>query len=112
MYGQPNAKGEFSGDEIAFIYPDLYTCYVGSFQNGVMLNAVEATIRNAEVNDLNIMKLEFKLNDENNAKNYEKPPESILEEMDAKISIRDKRKKYKEMNRVGRKRKKRNEGTR
>ena len=96
LYGQPNAKGEFSGDEIAFIYPDLYTCYVGSFQNGVMLNAVEATIKNAEINDLNIMKLEFKLNDENNAKNYEKPPESILEEMDAKISIRDKRKKYRQ----------------
>ena len=96
LYGHPNAKGEFSGDEIAYIYPDLYTCYVGSFQNGVMLNAVEGTIQDAEKTDINIMKLKFKLSHENNAKNYEKTIESISEEIDARMAIRNSRKKYKQ----------------
>lgn len=95
LYGHPDANGEFTGDEIAYIYPDLHTCYVGSFQKGVMINAVEGTIKDVETTDQNIMKLKFSLNPENNAKTYEVTKDNITSD-DVKISMRDSKKRYKQ----------------
>ena len=98
LYGHPDQNGDFSGDEIAYIYPDLYTCYVGSFQKGVMINAVEGTIKDIERTDQNIMKLKFALNYENNAKNYDTSNNDAMnkESTDVKIAIRDSKKRYKQ----------------
>ncbi len=40
----PDEAGKFSGDNIAFIYPDLRTALVGKFVDGVMDGAREATV--------------------------------------------------------------------
>ena len=95
LYGNPDTNGDFSGDEIAYIYPDLHTCYVGSFQKGVMLNAIEGSIKSVEKTDLNIMKLSFTLHHENNAKKYERATKSASDDQ-AKIAIRDSKKRYKQ----------------
>jgi len=39
LHGQVNDKGELTGDDIMFVYPDLTTCLVGKFQKGVMVSA-------------------------------------------------------------------------
>ena len=44
MYGSPDASGKFTGDQLAFIYPDLSTALVGRFVDGVMDGAQAATI--------------------------------------------------------------------
>ena len=62
LYGHPDCNGEFTGNDIAYIYPDFYTCYVGHFQSGIMINAVEETVQGAELSDQNIMHLNFSSN--------------------------------------------------
>ena len=89
LYGHPDANGDFTGDEIAYIYPDLYTCYVGSFQKGVMINSVEGTIQSAKCTEQNIMKLAFSLNQENNAKKYDAANGNIAESTDSKIILNE-----------------------
>ena len=37
IYGEPDDSGKFTGDQIAFIYPDLETALVGRFVDGVMV---------------------------------------------------------------------------
>ena len=37
LYGKVDEIGEFSGDKIAYIYPDLKTALVGRFINGTMV---------------------------------------------------------------------------
>ena len=44
LFGKVNRKGLFSGEDIMFIYPDLETCFVGWFNNGVMVSAKEGHI--------------------------------------------------------------------
>eukprot|EP00095_Tigriopus_kingsejongensis_P012020 maker-scaffold1195_size56104-snap-gene-0.12 protein:Tk12020 transcript:maker-scaffold1195_size56104-snap-gene-0.12-mRNA-1 annotation:"hypothetical protein TRIADDRAFT_26073" len=44
IYGLPDAFGRLTGDNIAFIYPDLSTVYLGKFANGLMEGAQEASI--------------------------------------------------------------------
>ena len=44
LYGSPDASGKFTGDQLAFIYPDLSTALVGRFVDGVMDGAQAATI--------------------------------------------------------------------
>ena len=36
--------GQFTGDPIAFLYPDLKTAVVGEFQNGVLLHGTPSVI--------------------------------------------------------------------
>ena len=37
LYGKVDEIGEFTGDQIAYIYPDLRTCLLGKFRNGTMV---------------------------------------------------------------------------
>ena len=37
LYGEVDEIGEFTGDQIAYIYPDLRTCLLGKFINGTMV---------------------------------------------------------------------------
>ena len=36
--------GQFTGEDIMYIYPDLVTCLVGKFMNGVMIEARESKV--------------------------------------------------------------------
>ena len=38
LYGEVDEIGEFTGDEIAYIYPDLKTALIGRFINGTMVS--------------------------------------------------------------------------
>ena len=49
LYGQVDHKGRFTGDEIVFLYPDLSTCLLGKFEDGVMKEAVEARVASADL---------------------------------------------------------------
>ena len=40
LYGEVDEVGEFTGDEIAYIYPDLKTALIGRFINGTMVSHV------------------------------------------------------------------------
>lgn len=40
LYGEVDDIGEFTGDEIAYIYPDLKTALIGRFINGTMVSHV------------------------------------------------------------------------
>ena len=37
LYGKLDKNGEFTGDNIAYIYEDLETAYYGQFKRGVMV---------------------------------------------------------------------------
>ena len=42
--GVVGPDGQFTGDEIAFMYPDLETALFGTFQSGVMISARPARL--------------------------------------------------------------------
>ena len=44
IYGSVNAKGDFTGDDIAFVYPDFKTAFVGRFEKGIMIHARESEV--------------------------------------------------------------------
>ena len=44
LHGVPDQRGEMTGHQIMFIYPDLTTVLCGSFTKGVMVRAVQATL--------------------------------------------------------------------
>lgn len=37
IHGQVDAKGEFTGESIAYVYPDMKTAFVGRFKDGIMV---------------------------------------------------------------------------
>lgn len=45
LYGKVDEKGEFTGDNIAYIYQDLTTALRGKFREGVMVAAREVEVR-------------------------------------------------------------------
>ena len=45
LYGSVNKTSHFTGDGIAFVYPDLSTALLGRFRHEVMLAAKEVRIR-------------------------------------------------------------------
>ena len=49
---------KFTGDDVAYIYPDLRLAMVGKFKGGVMVSAKKATVRKVRCNS-GIMELEF-----------------------------------------------------
>lgn len=54
LYGPVSSQtGQFTGDNIAFIYPDLLTCLVGKFKNGEMVEARPSCIIDASYGNLN-----------------------------------------------------------
>lgn len=44
IYGNVDEKGEFTGDDIAYIYPDFQTVMFGEFKNGIMIKARECQV--------------------------------------------------------------------
>ena len=37
LWGKVDHYGEFSGDDIAYIYPDMKTAFRGNFEKGIMV---------------------------------------------------------------------------
>ena len=44
-----NKDGKMTGDNIAFIYPDLVTALVGRFDDGMMINAQPAMLEKVDI---------------------------------------------------------------
>ena len=44
LYGQVDSAGRFTGDNIAFIYPDLQTGLQGTFVNGELVETTAVEI--------------------------------------------------------------------
>ena len=44
LHGVPDEKGEMSGQEMMYVYPDLTTVLWGTFTRGVMVRAVPGTV--------------------------------------------------------------------
>ena len=44
LHGVVDKEGQFTGEDMMYIYPDLVTCLVGKFKNGVMLEARESMV--------------------------------------------------------------------
>jgi hypothetical protein len=44
LVGKVDSEGEFSGASLGFVYPDLLTALLGSFQSQLMINAQAVTI--------------------------------------------------------------------
>jgi len=51
LTGIVDETGNMTGDNIAFIYPDLQTALVGTFKAGVMVEAAAATITDVQIKD-------------------------------------------------------------
>ena len=47
--GAQNCKGEYTGDHIAFLFPDLSTALVGKFSKGVLASARAATVKSSSL---------------------------------------------------------------
>ena len=53
IYGQVNSQtGQFTGDNIVYIYPDLLTCLVGKFEGGCLVEARPSCIVEASYGNL------------------------------------------------------------
>ena len=50
MHGKFNEEGKATGNDLAFIYPDMETALVGKFEDFVMKNAYEAEVLDASCN--------------------------------------------------------------
>ena len=48
-------RGELTGDNIAYIYPDYKTALRGRFEDGVLVEAQEAEVIGAEEDEAGIM---------------------------------------------------------
>ena len=44
LHGVPDQRGELTGDDVMYVYPDLDTILWGTFSRGVMVRAVHTTI--------------------------------------------------------------------
>lgn len=44
IYGRVDGMGQLTGDDIAYVYPDVKTALVGKFKNGIMVEAKEAKV--------------------------------------------------------------------
>ena len=44
LHGVVDKEGQFTGEDMMYIYPDLVTCLVGKFRNGVMIAARESRV--------------------------------------------------------------------
>ena len=54
MVGEEDSDGLLTGADIAYIYPDFATVFLGQFSDGVMEKAQEACIVGMEENDTGI----------------------------------------------------------
>lgn len=55
LYGKVDEKGRFSGQDIAYVYPDRCTSMIGQFHQEIMLKSLSSHIVQAELNSAHIM---------------------------------------------------------
>ncbi|TRY75439.1 hypothetical protein TCAL_09504 [Tigriopus californicus] len=58
LYGRLDRSGEFTGSNIAYLYPDLVTCLIGEFANGQLVQGRESKIQDAHMHK-ELLKLRF-----------------------------------------------------
>lgn len=51
LFGHVDDQGEFSGNQIAYIYPDMATAWLGCFKKGVMISAKVTKVIGVKVVD-------------------------------------------------------------
>ena len=73
MHGSFNKNGEASGDQIAFVYPDMETAFFGSFENFVMKKAKEAEVKSLHCLDDLVAIKEYKVKLDGPAFFYDPP---------------------------------------
>ncbi len=88
LYGQVDEKGRFSGENIAFVYPDRVTSLVGHFYREVMLRAFASRITKAEVNGAHILCLAIAVKDGEDSPSYSYCP-SDSERIHCDWTLRD-----------------------
>ena len=59
LYGQVDANGDFTGSDIAYIYPDMKTAIIGKFVKGMLQSGRETSIVGETCDDRGIKILEF-----------------------------------------------------
>ena len=63
LYGNLNpmwgAPGEFSGADIAYIYPDMTTAILGTFDNGILIHGREVEIVGEKCDSRGVKVLQF-----------------------------------------------------
>ncbi len=52
LFGKLDSNGEFTGEDIAYIYNDIKTAFVGEFKNGLMVSINTFKIDNAVASDV------------------------------------------------------------
>ncbi|TRY63349.1 hypothetical protein TCAL_10816 [Tigriopus californicus] len=60
LVGKVDQMGHFTGDNLAYIYPNLKTALLGQFKNGVMLRAQAAQLVALHLNEAHIMEPEMR----------------------------------------------------
>ena len=50
IYGLTDENGQHTGDDIAYLYPDFETAYIGKFEEGVMREGRESTLKGVRCN--------------------------------------------------------------
>ena len=56
LHGAVDGRGRFTGDDIAFVYPDGGTCLVGRFEEEVMVAAARGRITAAATDDAGVLR--------------------------------------------------------
>ena len=59
IYGHVNDEGLFTGDDIAYIYPDIRTAIVGKFERGLLVKGQAAEVVGERCNELGVKVLKF-----------------------------------------------------
>jgi len=59
LYGVVDAEGQFTGDEITFLYPDLETGLQGKFKNGEIVSAKAVKVVGTRCSPSELLELQF-----------------------------------------------------
>ena len=62
LYGSVDNRGRFSGDNVAFLFPDRTTAMVGNFQDEIMIQAAAGRVTGAKLNEAEVLCLELTTN--------------------------------------------------
>ena len=52
LHGVVDLEGKFTGEDIMYIYPDMFTCLVGKFRDGIMIEARESRVNKIVKGDI------------------------------------------------------------
>ncbi len=59
LYGEVDSKGRFSGEALAYIYPDISSCIVGSFKNEMLVEARASVVVEAFTDSNQVLNVRF-----------------------------------------------------